>query len=74
MRYEVDTPKEYLNKLKLDWRKEKLNQVREMIKKHGPNLVKGLNIKCFLLVPLKKVIFNLNAQKELFESLCWNYP
>lgn len=55
MQYEVDTPKEYLNQLELDWRKEKLNQVREMIKKHGPNLVKGLNIKCFLLVPLKKV-------------------
>ena len=36
MQYEVKTPSEYLEQLENDWRKEKLMQVREMIKKKRP--------------------------------------
>ena len=63
MQYEVKSPSEYLDKLENDWRKTKLNQVREMIKKHGPDLNEGIQYKMLSYDLNGKSIFNLNAQR-----------
>jgi len=68
MQYEVKTPSDYLEKLDNDWRKDKLQQVREMIIKHGPNLKEGIEYKMLSYSINGKSIFNLNAQK-LYVSL-----
>jgi len=63
MQYDVRTPGEYLEKLENDWRKEKLNQVREMIKKHGPDLNEDIEYKMLSYGYHGKTVFNLNAQR-----------
>ena len=63
MQYEVKTPSEYLEKLEKDWRKDKLEQVREIIKKHGPDLKEGIEYKMLSYGNNGKTIFNLNAQR-----------
>jgi uncharacterized protein YdhG (YjbR/CyaY superfamily) len=63
VQYEVKTPSEYIEKLENDWRKEKLQQVREMIKKHGPDLIEGIEYKMLSFGTNEKSIFHLNAQR-----------
>ena len=63
MQYEVKTPSEYLHKLENDWRKKKLQMVRDMIKKHGPDLIEGIEYKMLSYRNNEKTIFNLNAQR-----------
>ena len=63
MQYEVKTPSEYLERLDNDWRREKLIQVRELIKKHDPNLDEGIQCKMLSYSKNGKSIFNLNAQR-----------
>jgi len=63
MQYEVKSPSEYLDKLENDWRRDRLNQVREMIKKHGPDLNEGIQYKMLAYDLDGKSIFNLNAQR-----------
>lgn len=62
MQYEAKTPKEYLEKLENDWRKVKLEKVREMIKKQGPSLKEGIEYKMLSYGSEEKNIFHLNAQ------------
>ena len=63
MQYEAKTPNEYLEKLESDWRKDKLEQVREMIKKQGPHLNEGIEYKMLSYGNSEKNIFHLNAQR-----------
>lgn len=63
MLYEAKTPSEYLELLNSDWRKDKLEQVREMIKKHGPYLNEGIEYKMLSYGNKKKNIFHLNVQQ-----------
>nr|WP_299384161.1 DUF1801 domain-containing protein [Allomuricauda sp.] len=63
MQYEAKTPSEYLEKLDNDWRKDTLEQVREMIKKQGPHLSEGIEYKMLSYGNNEKSIFHLNAQQ-----------
>jgi len=63
MQYEAETPTEYVEKLENDWRKEKLQQVREIIKTHGPDLNEGIEYKMLSFGNDEKNIFYLNAQR-----------
>ncbi|HKL40268.1 MAG TPA: DUF1801 domain-containing protein [Cryomorphaceae bacterium] len=63
MQYEVNSPSEYLDKLEDDWRKDRLNQVREIIKKYGPDLNEGIQYKMLSYDLNGRSIFNLNAQR-----------
>jgi len=63
MQYEAKTPSEYLLNLDNDWRKKKLQTVREIIKKHGPDLIEGIEYKMLSYSNDEKTIFNLNAQR-----------
>lgn len=62
MQYEAKTPKEYLEKLEDDWRKVKLEKIREMIKNQGPSLNEGIEYKMLSYGNEEKIIFHLNAQ------------
>jgi uncharacterized protein YdhG (YjbR/CyaY superfamily) len=63
MQYEAKTPKEYLGKLKNDWRKLKLEEIRSIILHHGPALLEGIEYKMLAYGSAKKNIFHLNAQR-----------
>jgi uncharacterized protein YdhG (YjbR/CyaY superfamily) len=59
----VKTPSEYLDILENDWRKDKLLEVRKMIKKNGPELTEGIQYKMLSYQYADKTVFNLNAQQ-----------
>ena len=63
MQYDVKTPAEYLEKLAADWRKEKLIEVREMIRTNGPELSEGIKYKMLSYEYADKIVFSLNAQQ-----------
>ena len=63
MLYEAKTASEYLENLESDWRKDKLEQVRKIIRKYGPHLVEGIEYKMLSYGNNEKNIFHLNAQK-----------
>jgi uncharacterized protein YdhG (YjbR/CyaY superfamily) len=64
MQYDVRTPKEYLAALEDDWRREKLQSLRALIRSHGPDLVEGINYKMLSYGDQKGFVFHLNAQKN----------
>ncbi len=63
MQYDVKSPSEYLEKLENDWRKDKLMEVREMIKNQGPELTEGIQYKMLSYEYADKTVFSLNAQQ-----------
>lgn len=63
MQYEAKTPTEYLELLDADWRKDKLEQVRKMIKKQGPHLNEAIEYKMLSYGNGESNIFHLNAQQ-----------
>lgn len=63
MQYNATTPKEYLAQLEPDWRNEKLNEVRDLIFKNGPELQEGIEYKMLSYGSNELTLFNLNAQK-----------
>ncbi|MEM9833879.1 MAG: DUF1801 domain-containing protein [Bacteroidota bacterium] len=63
MQYKANTPEEYINQLEDDWRKEKLEAVREMIKANAPELVEGIEYKMLSYGDSEKHLFHLNAQR-----------
>jgi len=62
MQYDVKTAAEYLENLQQDWRKEKLKQVRSLIKKHGSDLSESIEYKMLAYGKGGKNILHLNAQ------------
>lgn len=62
MQYEVKTPSEYIAALDDDWRKEKLQLIRAIIKKDAPDLVEGINYKMLSYADDRGPFFHLNAQ------------
>ncbi|MFZ1806305.1 MAG: DUF1801 domain-containing protein [Cyclobacteriaceae bacterium] len=63
MQYDAKNPGEYLDALEHDWRKEKLEEIRAMIKLNGPDLKEEVEYKMLCYSKGKKSIFHLNAQK-----------
>lgn len=63
MQYNASTPEEYLAQLEPDWRNEKLNEVRDLIFKHGPEMQEGIEYKMLSYGSNELTLFNLNAQK-----------
>ena len=63
MLYEVKTPREYLDAITDDWRKQKLMQVRDLITKNGPDLKEGISNKMLSYEHNENAVFHLNAQQ-----------
>lgn len=64
MQYNASTPNEYLQQLDNDWRKEKLQQIREMILQSATDVSEGMEYKMLCYSVDGKSIFHLNAQKH----------
>lgn len=63
MQYEADCPEEYLNALSLDWRKEKLEELRALIMMQSNELEECINYKMLCYRLNGNTVFHLNAQK-----------
>lgn len=63
MLYDVKTPKEYIDGLEDDWRREKVLELRELIQKEAPSFIEGINYKMLSYADDRGVAFHLNAQK-----------
>lgn len=64
MQYDAKTPTEYLKMLEPDWRKDKLMEIRKLIKKHGPELKEGIKWGVLTFSYQEGRGFGLNAQKN----------
>lgn len=66
VQYDVSTPKEYIDILEEDWRKEKLLLIRKWILNHAPELEESIRYKMLIFgdKESKGYIFALNAQKH----------
>ena len=64
MQYDAKTPTEYLKMLEPDWRKDKLMELRKILKKHCPELKEGIKWGVLTLTYEGERGFALNAQKN----------
>ncbi|GJM35569.1 MAG: hypothetical protein DHS20C18_45700 [Saprospiraceae bacterium] len=64
MQYEAKTPTEYINALEADWRREKIERLRTLIKSKAADIIEGINYKMLSYGDEKGVLFHLNAQKN----------
>lgn len=64
MQYNVKTPQEYIEQLPLDWRHEKIDELRKIIKVKAPHLTETIEYKMLAYGDQNKVVFHLNAQKN----------
>lgn len=64
MQYDAKTPTEYLKLLAPDWRKDKLLELRQIIKTHGPELKESIKYGVLSYAHEKGGGFGLNAQKN----------
>lgn len=70
MQYDVSTPLEYLEALDLDWRKEKLLELRNLILQQDTAIEETISYKmlCFRLNDAE--LFHLNAQSGYVSLYC----
>jgi uncharacterized protein YdhG (YjbR/CyaY superfamily) len=64
MQYDVETPSEYLKALEDDWRKEKLQCLREIILSKEPEIVESIKYLMLSYGDGREDVFGLNAQKH----------
>lgn len=64
MQYNVETPSEYLKALKDDWRKEKLQRLRDIIFSKAPEITEDIEYKMLCYGDGQETIFHMNAQKN----------
>jgi uncharacterized protein YdhG (YjbR/CyaY superfamily) len=63
MLYNAATPQDYLVELENDWRKEKLQFIRTLIKSAAPEVEETINYKMLGYKVGEDFLFHLNAQK-----------
>ena len=64
MQYDVETPDEYINILEKDWKFEKLQEIRKIIKTEAPSYIESIQYKMLIYSDDKSLVFGLNAQKN----------
>jgi uncharacterized protein YdhG (YjbR/CyaY superfamily) len=64
MQYEANTPSDYLSIIENDWKKETIENIRNIIKSKAPKIVEGINYKMLSYGDDRGIIFHLNAQKN----------
>ena len=72
MQYDVSSPKEYIESLESDWRKTKLQQLRELILKQDSNIYESINYKMLCFKLGDTTVFHLNAQRGYVSLYCGN--
>ena len=63
MQYDAKTPEEYINLLESDWRKEKIEEIRALMKRLCPELKEGIAYKMLSYSNEETIVFCLNAQR-----------
>ena len=64
MQYNAKTPDQYIEMLDDDWRREKIDILRALLKSRVPNVTEGINYKMLSYSDERGIIFHLNAQKH----------
>jgi uncharacterized protein YdhG (YjbR/CyaY superfamily) len=64
MQYEADSPKQYLEMLDADWRREKLLELRELILKTDSKLEEDIHYKMLGYRLGAEYVMHLNAQRS----------
>ena len=64
MQYDVSSPSEYLEALDLDWRKDKLLQLRDLILHQDSDIQESISYKMLGFKLNSVELFHLNAQKQ----------
>ncbi len=64
MLYDVKTPEEYINMLDNDWKKEKLQELRAILKLNAPEFTEGINYKMLSYNDNEGPVLHLNVQKN----------
>mgnify|MGYP003572211251 CR=1 FL=1 len=72
MQYNVNNPSEYIESLELDWRKDKLQALRQMILEQEAAIDESINYKMLCYKLHNSVLFHLNAQKGYVSLYCGN--
>ena len=72
MQYDVSSPKQYMESLESDWRKDKLQQLREIIFKQDSDIMESINYKMLCFKLGKTIVFHLNAQRGYVSLYCGN--
>ncbi|MDA4844017.1 iron chaperone [Hoeflea poritis] len=61
---DAKTPSEYIEQLENDWRCEKLQEIRALIKKQAPQLDERIHYKMLGYGHGDRYVFHLNAQRQ----------
>ena len=72
MQYDVNNPSEYMKSLDVDWRKEKLQELREIILQQDSAIQETINYKMLCFKLNDSVLFHLNAQRGYVSLYCGN--
>ncbi|MGH1539234.1 MAG: iron chaperone [Arenicella sp.] len=72
MQYDVSNPQEYLEALDLDWRKEKLQELRDIILKQDSAIWETISYKMLCFKLNDSELFHLNAQRGYVSLYCGN--
>ena len=72
MQYDVSSPSEYMESLEPDWRKEKLQELRELILQQDSAIQETINYKMLCFKLNDSVLFHLNAQRGYVSLYCGN--
>jgi len=70
MLYDADNPTDYIESLDVDWRKEKLLELRAIILEQAPEVTETINYKMLCFKLDGSVLFHLNAQKGYVSLYC----
>ncbi len=62
--YDAATPKEYLQQLKQDWRRERLMELRDAIRRAAPDWEETISYRMMGFGPPQDPVLHLNAQKH----------
>ncbi len=61
---DAKTPSEYIEQLQNDWRCEKLQEIRALIKQHAPRIDESIHYQMLGFGEADRYVFHLNAQKQ----------
>ncbi|MBO9488783.1 DUF1801 domain-containing protein [Endozoicomonas sp. G2_1] len=70
MQYDVSSPLEYMESLDIDWRKDKLQELRQMILQQDSAIQETISYKMLCFTLNESVLFHLNAQKGYVSLYC----
>jgi uncharacterized protein YdhG (YjbR/CyaY superfamily) len=72
MLYDAKTPQAYIDSLEVDWRKGKLQELRDIILEQDKCIIEIINYRMLCFKLNNSVLFHLNVQKGYVSLYCEN--